>query len=106
MKSLQVYLISEAKSSRALEKLVLEMLPEESMRMARSMRFWHPTCRFRLLCDGVTSSVAAAAGSCTCRVLAEGEPKLPNMRPRRMAFSGREGGPTTLQYVTFRGVHV
>ena len=35
------------------------MLPEESMRMARSMRFWHVTCRFRLLCDDVTSSVAA-----------------------------------------------
>ena len=76
------------------------------MRMARSMRFWHPTYRFRLLGDDVASSVAAAAGSCTCGILDGGELKLPNMRPRRMAFSSRKGGPTTLEYVTFRGVHV
>ena len=81
------------------------MLPEESMRMARSMRFWHPTCRFPLLCD-VASSAAAAAGGCSCGVLDEGESKVPNMRPRRMAFSSREGGPATLEYVTFRDVHV
>ena len=81
------------------------MLPEESMRMARSMALWHPTCRFSLLGDDIASSVAAAGG-CSCGVLEEGEPKLPKMRPRRMALSGRVGGPAMLEYVTFRGVHV